>query len=74
MTHKEKIYKLYNRTYRNCEYYRKQGKQKELLNEIGVLRGIVYSLDAVTGNPFTVINQSEFYEMISEQNRIRNEA
>jgi hypothetical protein len=47
--------------------------EKELLNEIGVLRGIGYCLDAITGDKkFTIIDFTLFREMIEEQNRIRN--
>ena len=37
----ENLMEIYNRTYRNCEFYRAQGKKYAMLNEIGVLRGVV---------------------------------
>lgn len=73
MSNKEKLFNLYNRTYHNCLYYKERNMEKELLNEIGVLRGIGYCLDAITGDKkFTIIDFTMFREMIEEQNRIRN--
>lgn len=73
MSHKEKVLELYSRTYRNCEHYKEEGNEKALLNEIGVLRGIAYCLEAITGdNLFNEIDFCKFRTMIDEQNRLRN--
>jgi len=73
ITHKEKLLRLYCRTYKNCLFYKEQGDEKALLNEVGVLRGIVYCLEAIVGenNVFMEINFCSFNEMIQEQNRLR---
>ena len=41
-----RLYRLYNRTLNNCMYYEEERKTLELINEIGVLRGIAYCLQA----------------------------
>ena len=66
---------IYERTYRNCAFYRNEGNETALLNEIGVLRGIVYCLEAIVGedNVYRLINSSAFCDMIDEQQRIKNE-
>lgn len=38
---------IYQRILRNCVFYETEGKEKELLNEIGALRGAAYCLEAV---------------------------
>lgn len=40
----ENIISIYNRTYNNCKFYFEKGDNRRLLNEIGVLRGIVYCI------------------------------
>lgn len=73
MTHTEKLFKIYNRTYRNCVFYKEEHNEPALLNEIGVLRGIAYCIEEIVGEDklFTVIAFSSFKEMIDEQNRLR---
>ncbi|MBQ6413289.1 MAG: hypothetical protein IJI19_07415 [Ruminococcus sp.] len=44
----EDMIRLYERTYKNCLFYQSEGRKVELLNEIGVLRGIVYPLSVRT--------------------------
>ena len=71
----ENLMDIYNRTYRNCEFYRAQGNKAALLNEIGVLRGIVYCLEAIVGSDFVyqLVSFSAFKEMIDEQQRMKEE-
>lgn len=37
---------LFSRTLKNCEFYENENRTTSLLNEIGVLRGIAYCLEA----------------------------
>lgn len=46
MTPKQTIFKDFDRTLRNCRFYEKEGMTQCLLNEIGVLRGLAYALEA----------------------------
>ncbi len=41
-----KLMDLFNRTLSNCELYKNENRTTSLLNEIGVLRGIAYCLEA----------------------------
>ena len=41
------LLQLFDRTMTNCLFYENEGKTNCLLNEIGVLRGIAYTLEAV---------------------------
>lgn len=61
-----KIYDLYIRTLRNCYYYKEKKQYKRLLNEIGVLRGLVMALEANNVN----IRNREFDSYISLQNTL----
>lgn len=65
----ENIVSIYNRTYNNCKFYNQQGKNKQLLNEIGALRGIVYCLSEIIGenNINNIIDFPAFVEMIHKQ-------
>lgn len=53
------IQNVYDRTYRNCEFYLSEGKEIALANEIGVLRGICYCMEElgmdIPGNLMTMI-------------------
>lgn len=42
----EKIMEIYERTMKNCFFYQERGFKDALLNEIGVLRGIMYCMEA----------------------------
>lgn len=68
----ENIIAIYNRTYNNCKFYYEQGNSKRLLNEIGVLRGIVYCIGAAIGenNINNVIDFPAFTEMIKKQTEL----
>lgn len=46
----EPIKEIYFRTWKNCKFYEEQGDTLSLLNEIGVLRGVSYALDAINCN------------------------
>lgn len=69
----EKLYALYRRTYRNCVFYMDENRQLELLNEIGVLRGIVYCIEEIDPNPCLRVDFNEFAEMIGVQNAMKGE-
>lgn len=45
----EKLVKIFNRTLKNCEFYEREQNYPALLNEIGCLRGIAYSIEQVAG-------------------------
>lgn len=38
---------IYKRTMQNCLFYQEKGFEDALLNEIGVLRGVVYCMETV---------------------------
>lgn len=61
-----KIMEIYDRTYRNCEFYLREGKEMSLANEIGVLRGIAYCMEEIgIGIP------QNFYRMIEIQQELK---
>ena len=64
----EKLDAIYERTMRNCHFYKDEGKNRHLLNEIGVLRGISYCLDEVMHGNFAY--DDDFIKMIGKQNRL----
>ena len=70
----ENIISIYNRTYNNCKFYFEKGENRRLLNEIGVLRGIVYCIQSIIGenNKHFALNRlidfPAFLEMIEKQN------
>lgn len=66
MSHKEKLLRLYSRTYRNCLYYKEIAAVKRLNNEIGALRGVAYCLDAIGASG--EIDIEAFKKMIETQN------
>lgn len=44
---KEDIKQSFERTLRNCYFYEKENKTISLANEIGVLRGIAYTMQTI---------------------------
>lgn len=72
MNDNENLIEIYNRTYRNCRFYQDKGDEKALLNEIGVLRGIMYCIDVTIGGYSNdLIDYEAFKEMIAEQQRLK---
>lgn len=69
---KENMIDIYNRTFNNCVFYKGKGDNKHLLNEIGVLRGIVYCIESIIGeeNLNNVIDFHLFVDMINTQNQL----
>ncbi|MBO5967292.1 MAG: hypothetical protein J6S14_02205 [Clostridia bacterium] len=63
---------LYNRTYDNCVFFKDKGNDAALLNEIGVLRGIVYCMEAVLGEE-NVHLAGDFAGWVKEQQRLKEE-
>ena len=61
---------IYKRTLNNCEFYEKENKPLNLLNEIGVLRGVAYCLEAA-GLDFA-FNNSRFEHFIKVQQELKN--
>ena len=45
----ERLVEIYDRTLKNCEFYENEQNYPALLNEIGCLRGIAYSIEQVAG-------------------------
>lgn len=43
------LLELFDRTEKNCEFYEQEKDNIALLNEIGVLRGIMYCIESVMG-------------------------
>ena len=74
-SNREKLIRLYSRTYNNCIFYKNEGKMASLMNEIGVLRGIAYCIEAIVdeGTLFCYIDMNSFHEMIQIQQRLREE-
>ena len=66
-----KMKDIFERTKNNCRFYEKEGKQSSLLNEIGVLRGIAYCLEVMTGK--LPLDDDEFLRLISIQNDMKNQ-
>lgn len=48
---RQDLYQLYCQTLKNCEYYENENMLQCLLNEIGVLRGIGYAIEAIGDCP-----------------------
>ena len=65
---KSQFQDLFDRTYRNCQFYLSQGNEYSLANEIGVLRGIVYCMDEIGEEPE---NLRQFNEMIDKQQELK---
>lgn len=61
-----KLLKIFVRTLNNCRFYEKEKRRLFLLNEIGVLRGIAYALEAVGIHQYP----GEFGHYIDVQNEI----
>ena len=74
MNDNENLIEIYNRTYQNCRFYQSIGDEKALLNEIGVLRGIMYCIDisvkAIGVYGDNMIDVKAFRELIDEQQRL----
>lgn len=64
-----KLMDLFNRTLSNCEFYENENRTTSLLNEIGVLRGIAYCLEALN---IDVLELSAFQHYIEIQNQELN--
>lgn len=60
---KNKLMKLYERTLNNCYFYEKEKDVAHLLNEIGCLRGIAYSLEEAGINPFSLSGLEHFIDI-----------
>ena len=70
------LLELFDRTTKNCEFYEQEQDNAALLNEIGVLRGIMYCIESVMGeeNARSVIGWSrvvKFDTLIRTQVRLR---
>ena len=64
-----KLMDLFKRTLSNCEFYENENRTTSLLNEIGVLRGIAYCLEALN---IDVLELSSFQHYIEIQNQELN--
>lgn len=70
------LLELYDRTQKNCQFYEQQENAPALLNEIGVLRGIMYCIESAVGEENAVgtigrIRHSEFLRLIQLQRILR---
>ncbi len=63
----KRLMAIWNRTLKNCKFYEEEKKYSNLLNEIGVLRGITYAYEELTDSlPIS----DEFLHFIDVQNEI----
>ncbi len=73
MREREILMNLYNRTLSNCTYYNSKGMKNSLLNEIGVLRGILYCIEGILeediSNP--IFYNDKFVELIKFQQSMK---
>ena len=67
---KSEFTELFERTLNNCKFYRREKDIAGLLNEIGVLRGIAYCMEAADMCPHT----EEFVEFIRLQQEMKSHA
>lgn len=65
---KEEIIKLFKRTLNNCYYYEENNKTISLANEIGVLRGLAYAMEAIGLCPHT----DSFLHYIDIQQKLKD--
>lgn len=65
---KKEIIQLFERTINNCLYYEENNKTVSLANEIGVLRGIAYTMEAVSLCPHTDL----FLHYINVQQKLKD--
>ena len=61
------LVKLFDRTMRNCYFYEREGRDADLLNEIGVLRGLAYAMEEVGIHQY----DGEYYRFIDIQNHLK---
>ena len=64
------IMRDYERTLKNCEFYEREGKTVCLNNEIGVLRGLMYSMETILG--YIPMNDDRTNHFIEVQNELCN--
>ena len=57
-------------TMKNCFFYEHKGDKTHLLNEIGVLRGLAYAMEAVDCCP----HNDDFFHFVHIQNEMLEEA
>ena len=65
-TVQKSMLELFERTLKNCRFYKEEGDTARLLNEIGVLRGIAYCMEEVDLCP----HSDEFSMWIGMQQQI----
>ena len=58
----------FNRTMNNCRFYEQEGNELSLLNEIGVLRGLAYALDAFSSKD--CYHSDDFIHFINRQQEL----
>lgn len=69
-TMKRAIYECFDRTMNNCRFYEREERNTDLLNEVGVLRGLAYALEEVGVCPLS----DEFLHYIDVQNELKKGA
>lgn len=70
----DSIFDVYERTKNNIRFYQREGDEKLLLNEIGCLRGVVYSLGILLGCEDYVPEDKELLYFIDIQNKLLEES
>ena len=65
------LVEIFERSKRNCLFYESKGKKVSLLNEIGVLRGVAYCMEALTG--YIPVEDKEFMRLIAIQNEAKTQ-
>lgn len=74
MTYKEKLEALLYRTENNIEFYLNNNKPNSALNEIGVMRGIFYAMEEITGSPKTpTVRELSYIQLQQELKAIDEE-
>lgn len=70
----ERLVEIYDRTYKNCEFYEREKNYPALLNEIGCLRGIAYSIEQVAGRDCLdeCVDYDAYRAMIGRAQELKN--
>lgn len=66
MTNIKKLEALLYRTENNIEFYLDNNKPNSALNEIGVMRGILYAIEEITGSQRTLTKRELSYIQLQQ--------
>lgn len=75
MNERQILMNLYSRTISNCRYYKSKGMKNSLLNEIGVLRGILYCIEGILEEDISspTFFNDQLVELIKFQQNMKEE-